>query len=556
MELEVNLACLNIEQAGWNSPDQDLCLTKLFRIDHRVDEILVRNENAGDFLMFGIGLTLATGRRLKIRPVDGEDQTRCERNGAATEKHARRFEDGRSGRRRLDLSEGRGGGSCRSRELVARAQPVRDFYSNIGLRGAWIQLESGDARPGRLTIGRSLLPSCPTRAGGCLSLLWRILDSMRRFFGILTACVLGVTVAMAQSDRDFSGLWKLNSARSELQNLPAPPDAFLKVEQNATTLTVAGTSQESVYPLDGRTEKRQAGDSKTNTVTKWEGAALLVNTLVSGPQNYTVMERWKLSRDRSTLTIKRTVVRISGESESLLVYENPASAGALEVRQPARPAATHRDEVQPAAATSTREPDVPAEFLVEAGTRVLLRLTNSVNTKHTATGDRVYLETAFPIYVHGHLVIPRGSYVAGTVTDSHQAGRVKGRSGLSLRFESLTLPNGVVRDFRSRPGSVDTKGNLDRSEGKIEGEGNKGGDARTVGKTTAAGAGIGTVVGGASGHYGMGAAVGAAAGAAAGLAGVLSSRGPDVVLPRGTTMEMVLDRDLRFTEAELRTPSQ
>jgi type IV secretion system protein VirB10 len=50
----------------------------------------------------------------------------------------------------------------------------------------------------------------------------------------------------------------------------------------------------------------------------------------------------------------------------------------------------------------------------------------------------------------------------------------------------------------------------------------------------------------------MGAAIGAAAGAAAGLAGVLSSRGPDVVLPRGTTMELVLDRDLRFTEAELR----
>jgi type IV secretion system protein VirB10 len=386
---------------------------------------------------------------------------------------------------------------------------------------------------------------------------------MRRFFGILTACILGISVAIAQSDRDFSGLWKLNFSRSEVQSLPSPPDPFLKVEQNTTTLTVAGSSQESggvstssIYPLDGRTEKRQVGDSKTNTVTKWEGAALLVNMLVSGPQNYTVMERWKLSRDRSTLTIKRTVVRISGESESVLVYENPAAAGGLEARQPARPAATHSDEVQPAAANSVREPEVPAEYLVEAGTRVLLRLTNAVNTKHTAPGDRVYLETAFPIYVHGRLIIPRGSYVAGTVTESQQAGRVKGKSSLSLRFDSLTLPNGATRDFRSRPGSVDTKGNLDHAEGKIEGEGNKGGDARTVGKTTAAGAAIGTVVGGASGHYGMGAAIGAAAGAAAGLAGVLSSRGPDVVLPRGTTMEMVLDRDLRFTEAELRMPIQ
>jgi hypothetical protein len=42
------------------------------------------------------------------------------------------------------------------------------------------------------------------------------------------------------------------------------------------------------------------------------------------------------------------------------------------------------------------------------------------------------------------------------------------------------------------------------------------------------------------------------AGAAAGLAGILLSRGPEVVLPAGTTMEMVLDRDLRFTDEQLR----
>ena len=50
----------------------------------------------------------------------------------------------------------------------------------------------------------------------------------------------------------------------------------------------------------------------------------------------------------------------------------------------------------------------------------------------------------------------------------------------------------------------------------------------------------------------VGAGIGAAAGAAAGLAGVLGSRGPEVVLPAGTTMELVLDRDLRFTSEDLR----
>jgi type IV secretion system protein VirB10 len=307
--------------------------------------------------------------------------------------------------------------------------------------------------------------------------------------------------------------------------------------------------------LTGKTEKHQIGASTTNTATKWEGAALLVNTIVSGPQNYTIMERWSRSRDASTLTIKRTIVHLGGESESVLVYENPSLIAARTPQQPERVAS-----VQPRVLNSPRavEPAVPAdtEYIVTTGTRVLLRLTNPVNTKHTVAGDKIYLQTAVPVFVDGRLVIPVGSYVLGTVTDSHQAGRVKGRSDLSLRFDSLTLPNGVVRDFRSLPGSVDALGNLDRKEGRIQGESGKGDDARTIGKTTAAGAGVGGIAGAASGHLGMGAGIGAAAGAAAGLAGVLSRRGPEVVLPAGTTMEMILDRDVRFTAAELRHSAQ
>jgi hypothetical protein len=365
--------------------------------------------------------------------------------------------------------------------------------------------------------------------------------------------LLTVLVACAQSDQGFSGVWQLNRERSEIRNLPTSPDTFLKVEQSATSLTLSASSQEegapkiSVYPLDQRTERRQVGNITTNTMTKWEGAALLVNTLVSGPQNYTVMERWKRSRDGNTLTITRTIVRISGESESVLVYENPAAAMLTPTARP-----EHREVGAAVIPSDAQAEATPAEYKVASGTRVLLRLVNAVNTKHTVVGDRVYLETAVPVFVNGRLVIPRGSYVSGTVIESQRAGRVKGKSALNLRFDSLTLPNGVTRDFRSRLGSADVSGNLDRAEGKIKGEGNKGGDARTVGQTTAAGAGIGTLAGAAAGHIGMGAGIGAAAGAAAGLAGVLGSRGPDVILPAGTTMELVLDRELQFTAAELR----
>lgn len=195
----------------------------------------------------------------------------------------------------------------------------------------------------------------------------------------------------------------------------------------------------------------------------------------------------------------------------------------------------------------------PASYTVQTGTHIPLGLINSVSTKHSAPGDRIYLETVFPIVIDNHIVIPPGSYVTGTVTDVKRPGRIKGRGELYVRFDSLTLPNGVTRDFRSRLGAIDARGDerLDKKEGEIQGDSNKAGDARIIGEGAAGGASIGAITGAAVSHPGLGAGIGGAAGAAAGLAGVLLTRGPDAVLAKGSTIEMILDRPLTFQANEV-----
>src|SRR5579863_7709100 len=203
-------------------------------------------------------------------------------------------------------------------------------------------------------------------------------------------------------------------------------------------------------------------------------------------------------------------------------------------------------------AAAAAEPK-PKTFQVETATRIPLSMINSVSTKNAAPGDRVYLETVFPILVDGRIVIPPGSYVAGTITKVQRPGKVKGRGEFYLRFDSLTLPNGVTRDFRARVSGLDGRASeeLDRNEGSIKSEGNKSGDTRTVLEGAVAGASVGALAGSAAGATGMGAGIGAAAGAAAGLMTVLFTRGPDAVLAKGTTIEMVLDRNVNFTESDL-----
>jgi type IV secretion system protein VirB10 len=225
----------------------------------------------------------------------------------------------------------------------------------------------------------------------------------------------------------------------------------------------------------------------------------------------------------------------------------------LSVAQEGNPAPKASSVAAPAETVIDHSPLSGKTYMVDTGTHVPLSLINSVSTKNAIVGDRIYLETVFPVLVDGRIVIPPGSYVAGTITDIKRPGKVKGRGEFHLRFDSLTLPNGTTRDFRAHVTGLDGRSNdeLDHKEGTIRSEGNKAGDIKAVGETAAAGASIGALAGSVTGNPGMGAAIGAGAGAAAALIGVMFTRGPDAVLAKGTTIEMILDRQVRFAEDEL-----
>ncbi len=221
-------------------------------------------------------------------------------------------------------------------------------------------------------------------------------------------------------------------------------------------------------------------------------------------------------------------------------------AGCLQAQAP---------QQQPAAPVLKERPETPPNSVqVEAGTHVLLSVINSVSTKQSVAGDRIYLETAYPVFVNGKIVVPRGSWVTGTVTEVTRPKRgLKGNGEIAVRFDSLTLPNGVTRSFRSDIGALDAtnSGTLNREKGAVQGPGNGKQSAGTVLVTTAEGAAIGTAIGAAAGHIGMGGVIGVAGGAAGGLATVLATRRPDAILQRGMTVEMVLDRPLFFSFDEL-----
>jgi hypothetical protein len=178
---------------------------------------------------------------------------------------------------------------------------------------------------------------------------------------------------------------------------------------------------------------------------------------------------------------------------------------------------------------------------IPKGAHVLLRMMNSINTRTAQPGDYVYLHTATPISVDGQIVAPVNSYVQGVVTQSKRSGRVAGRAELGIRLETITLPGGKVFKFSPHLTEVDS----DESGQKVEARENTikqgpghGKDAKQI----AILAGSGAAIGGLADRGWKGAGIGAGVGSGVGLATVLLTRGKEVDLRQGTTLDVAFDR--------------
>jgi len=184
---------------------------------------------------------------------------------------------------------------------------------------------------------------------------------------------------------------------------------------------------------------------------------------------------------------------------------------------------------------------ISAASEIPQGSHALLRLENSVSTRTAREGDYVYMRTASPIAANGQIVVPEGSYVQGVVTHSLRSGRVKGKAELSIRIDTLTLPSGKVIKLSPHLNSVDSEGTgqkVDSKENEIKQGSSHGADAARVAEL----GGTGAAIGGLATRTWSGAGIGAGAGGAVGLATVLLTRGKEVDLHRGSTMDVVFDR--------------
>ncbi len=155
----------------------------------------------------------------------------------------------------------------------------------------------------------------------------------------------------------------------------------------------------------------------------------------------------------------------------------------------------------------------PDSVIVPAGTRLVIRTTDSIDSSRHSAGHRFRGQLEGALVVNGVTGAPRGTFVHGRIAQAQQAGRVAGSSELVVEFTDLMINDVLV--------PIST-GGLSAQTG---GEG-----GRTAGRTARAAA-IGGLVGGRSG---------ARTGARVGAGASILTRGASINIPRGTIVETSL----------------
>lgn len=178
---------------------------------------------------------------------------------------------------------------------------------------------------------------------------------------------------------------------------------------------------------------------------------------------------------------------------------------------PARPEVSHPD------AGSHSESKHAAEAVIPAGTRIRVRLGDSLDSKLNRPGDRFSAYLDEPIVAGNRVVVPKGTLFRGHVVQAKSSGRLKGRGYLGVTLDSFRL-HGVTHTIATLADTRTSNSHKKRN-------------AVAIGGGSGAGAAVGALAGG-----GVGALIGAGAGAAAGTTGAFITGRKDVKLPVETPM--------------------
>lgn len=155
--------------------------------------------------------------------------------------------------------------------------------------------------------------------------------TIRRTGLILAGLLLVAASASAQTKPNFSGDWKLNTAKSNFGQMPAPTSLTEKITHAEPSLKVltaqsgdfGDLTSDFSFTTDGKECQNAMGDMfKMTSTVKWDGDILMIDSKMDFQGNaMTGVDKWSLSPDGKTITVQRHFNGPMGEGDAVIVLD-------------------------------------------------------------------------------------------------------------------------------------------------------------------------------------------------------------------------------------------
>ena len=166
-----------------------------------------------------------------------------------------------------------------------------------------------------------------------------------------------------------------------------------------------------------------------------------------------------------------------------------------------------------------------SNVIVPSGTNLRVRLNNDLSSKDSRVGDRFTTTVVNPARYEN-------ATVTGHISSIKKSGTVKGRTTMTLAFDSIELTEGRRAPLRGQVTRI-----YDRDSGRVDEEGRveSGSRGKQAIKRGGIGAAAGAIIGGIAGG-GKGAAIGLILGGAGGAGSLAVQGSKELKLESGTEM--------------------
>jgi len=150
----------------------------------------------------------------------------------------------------------------------------------------------------------------------------------KQVLGVLSGLIVAWGLATAETKPNLNGVWKMDPAKSDFGGGPVSESRIDRLTidganvKDTITQKLRNTGESTydmIYTLDGKESSNHVRGNLVKSTARWEGDELVIDSRVYALRQAQIEDRWALSPDGKTITLKRHMTGARNADQTIVL---------------------------------------------------------------------------------------------------------------------------------------------------------------------------------------------------------------------------------------------